>query len=74
MMASDEIEYRIGYDQGEHDYRHSSGVVSHAAHRDPEGWAEQTSEWRHGYDTAWFLDGHGLEKVPEYTWRDHHRA
>lgn len=74
MMASDEIEYRVGYDQGEHDYRHPSGVVFHAAHRDPEGWAEQTEDWQRGYDIAWFLDGAGLAEVPEYTWRDPRQA
>lgn len=46
-------DYYIGRGWGETDGAHPSGVVTHAAHRDPEGWAEQTDNWKQGYQDGW---------------------
>lgn len=53
MTETTSSEYRIGHDWGYGDGTHPSGVVTHASHRDPDGWAEQTDDWRAGYEAGW---------------------
>jgi hypothetical protein len=45
--------YISGYDQGWSDGTHPSGVVTHASHRDPEGWAEAGDDYQRGYQLGW---------------------
>ena len=51
--AKAEVDYRIGRQWGWDDGTHPSGVVTHARHRDPEGWAEQSEAWQRGYEVGW---------------------
>lgn len=46
-------EFYIGRQWGEDDGGHPSGVVTHASHRDPEAWAEQSDDWKRGYEVGW---------------------
>lgn len=49
ILAAAELGRRQGYEDG----THPSGVVTHASHRDPEGWADMGGAWRAGYEKGW---------------------
>lgn len=69
-LSKADIEFSLGASWGYSDASHPSGVATHASHRDPEGWAEQSAEWQDGYQKAWdrIQAGEG-----EVNWREMRR-
>jgi hypothetical protein len=53
MSETKTTEEQLGEQQGWDDGTHPSGVMTHLSHRDPEAWAEQTEDYRRGYEKGW---------------------